>query len=289
MLVKVVSMLVTKASGEQEEFSPEKLRQTCLRAGAPGWLADKVVAEVGRKIFEGISTKQILSIALSILDREMPHIAAKYDLKGAIMRLGPAGYDFENLIGELLREYGYKTKVHNFVRGYCIGHEVDVIAEKPVDGIKEVGMIECKYHNASGIFSGVKDVLYTYARFEDLQQGAKLSGIKFTRCWLVSNTKFSQDVLQYAMCKDIVLVGWKHPEMNSNGIPSLKKMLDEKKLYPITALRSIDRVSQAKLASAGMMFCKDLLRTKMEKLEQTGLGKRKLKELIKEAEALCGG
>ncbi len=285
-------MLVTKASGEQEEFSPEKLRQTCLRAGATERLADKVVAEVGKKMFEGISTKQILNIALFILDREMPHVAAKYDLKGAIMRLGPAGYEFENLIGELLREYGYKTKVHSFVRGYCIGHEVDVIAEKAAGGARETGMIECKYHNASGIFSGVKDVLYTYARFEDLQQGVKLSGIKFTRCWLVSNTKFSSDVIKYANCRKIILIGWKYPDKtdsrDKNIVPSLKKMLDEKKLYPITILRTIDRDSQEKLAAAGLMFCKDLIRNRMEKLEQTGINRRKLKELIKEAEVLCG-
>lgn len=285
-------MLVTKASGEQEEFNPEKLRQTCLRAVAPEWLADKVVAEAEKKIFEGISTKQILKIALGILDREMPHVAAKYDLKGAIMRLGPAGYDFETLIGELLREYGYRTKVHNIVRGYCIEHEVDVVIEKIIDGKRETGMIECKYHNASGIFSGVKDVLYTYARFEDLKQGAKFSKMNFTQCWLVSNTKFSSDVITYANCKNIILIGWKYPEKvdsrDKNAIPSLKMMLDEKKLYPITALRTIDRSSQERLAAAGLMFCRDLTRTKIEKLEaDTGISRRKLKELIAEAEALC--
>ncbi|MBU3957474.1 MAG: restriction endonuclease [Nanoarchaeota archaeon] len=285
-------MLVTKASGEREKFNPEKLKQTCLRAGAPEQLAEKVVVEVEKKIFEGISTKQILKIALGILDREMPHVAAKYDLKGAIMRLGPAGFEFENLIGELLREYGYQTSVHNILKGYCVGHEVDVIAEKMVDGKKETGMIECKYHNASGIFSGVKDVLYTYARFEDLQRGAKFSGIKFTRCWLASNTKFSSDVIKYANCMKITLIGWKYPEKiderDKNAVPSLKRMLDEKRLYPITALRTIDRDSQEKLAAAGLMFCKDLVRNKMKELERTGISRRKLKEMIAEAETVCG-
>jgi len=285
-------MFVTKASGEQEEFNAEKLKQTCLRAGAPEELAGKVVNEVEKKIFEGISTKKILDMALSILDREMPHVAAKYDLKGAIMRLGPAGFEFETLIGEILREYGYRTSVHNIVRGFCIEHEVDVIAEKAVDGAKETGMIECKYHNASGIFTGVKDVLYSYARFEDLQQGTKFSKMKFTRCWLASNTKFSSDVIKYAGCKKIILIGWKYPEKvdsrDKNAIPSLKQMLDEKKLYPITALRTIDRASQEKLAEAGLMFCRDLVRNKIEKLEtDTGISRRKLKELIAEAETLC--
>ncbi|TRZ54549.1 ATPase [archaeon] len=285
-------MLVTKASGEREEFNPEKLKQTCLRAGAPEQLADRVVKEVEKEIFDGIFTKQILKIALSILDREMPHVAAKYDLKGAIMRLGPAGFEFENLIGEILREYGYNTKIHNIVRGFCIEHEVDVIAETMVDGARETGMIECKYHNASGIFSGVKDVLYTYARFLDLQQGEKFSKMRFTQCWLVSNTKFSSDVIKYADCRNIILIGWKYPDKidsrDKNAVPSLKMMLDEKKLYPITALRTMDRISQEKLAAAGLMFCKDLVRTKIEKLEaDTGISRRKLKELIAEAEALC--
>ncbi len=281
-------MLVTKASGEKEEFDSEKIRQTCLRAGAPEWLAEKVAREVEKNIFEGISTKQILKMALSILDKEMPHIAAKYDLKGAIMRLGPAGYEFENLIAEILREYGYQTRVHNIVKGFCIEHEVDVVAEKNTGGIKETGMIECKYHNAPGIFSGVKDILYTYARFLDLQQGSKLSGINFAQCWLASNTKFSSDVVKYANCRGIVLIGWKYPEgENENGIPSLKKMLEEKKLYPITALRTMDKDSQEKLAAAGLMFCKDLTRTRTEKLEALGLKRLKLKELTKEAEMLC--
>lgn len=286
------SMLVTKASGEREEFNPEKLRQTCLRAGAPEWLADKVVKAVEKNIYDGIPTKKILRMAIGILDREMPHVAAKYDLKGAIMRLGPAGYEFENLVAELLREYGYRTSVHNIVKGYCIEHEVDVIAEKAIDGKKETGMIECKYHNASGIFSGVKDVLYTYARFEDLQQGAKLSKINFTQCWLASNTKFSSDVIKYASCRKIILIGWKYPEKadsrDKNAVPSLKRMLDEKKLYPITILRTIDMDSQEKLSAAGFMFCKDLIRNGMEKLEQTGINRRKLKELITEAETVCG-
>ncbi len=280
-------MLVTKASGEQEEFKPEKLRQTCLRAGAPEWLADKVVKEIEKNIYDGIPTKKILKMTIGILDKEMPHVAAKYDLKGALMRLGPAGYEFENFMAELLREYGYRTSVHNIVKGYCIEHEVDVITEKIIDGAKETGMIECKYHNASGIFSGVKDVLYTYARFEDLQQGAKFSRINFTQCWFASNTKFSSDVIKYANCRKIILIGWKYPEKNKNGIPSLKKMLDEKRLYPITILRTMDRDSQEKLAAAGFMFCKDLIRNKIEKLKQTGLSRRKLKELISEAEILC--
>lgn len=278
-------MLVTKASGEQEEFNPEKIRQTCLRAGAPDWLANNVVKEVEKKAFEGIPTRQILKITLGILDKEMPYVAAKYDLKGAIMRLGPAGYEFENLVAELLREYGYRTSVHNIVKGFCIEHEVDVIVERDVPN-KETGMIECKYHNAAGIFSGIKDILYTYARFLDLQEGAKNSGLKFTQCWFVSNTKFSSELIRYANCRNIVLAGWKYPE-KINGLPNLKKMLEEKKLYPITTLRSIDRNSQERLAAAGLMFCKDLIRSKMEKLEQIGISKKKLKEMIAEAEKVC--
>jgi len=99
---------VTKVSGEREIFSREKLKRTCLRAGASKSLAEKIVKQVQKKIYDGISTKKILKLTLVLLEKQKPHIAAKYDLKGAIMRLGPAGYAFEKLMAEILSEYGYK-------------------------------------------------------------------------------------------------------------------------------------------------------------------------------------
>lgn len=272
-------MFVTKASGEKEEFNPEKIRSTCIRAGATKWLADAIVKEVEKRAYDGIPTKKILQITLKILNREMPRVAAKYDLKFAIMRLGPAGFLFEQLVAELLSEYGYETRVHSIIYGGCISHEIDVVAEK--DGKR--CMIECKYHNAPGIYTGVKEALYTQARFEDLLEGSKSGKCqRFDQVWLVCNTKFSADVIAYALCKKIKLLGWKYPEEN------LRTMLEKKNLYPITVLRKLDSYSQKRLASVGLMFCKDLLKRDFSELrELTKIPPTRLKFLIQEAESIC--
>ncbi len=270
---------IRKASGDRSEFDSEKIRKTCLKAGATKKLADEVANEVSKNVYDGISTKKILKMTIALLEKRMPQVAAKYDLKGAIMRLGPAGYAFESLIAEILHEYGYKAMVHSIIEGGCVEHEIDVIAEKSGKRM----MIECKYHNFPGIYTGIKEALYTYARFLDLEEGAKMGRCQqFDEVWLVCNTKFSPDVLRYAACKKMRLIGWSWPKANS-----LQQMLDEKKMYPITTLRKLDSESQARLSKAQLMFCKDIIENDFEALMSlTGISKSKLVELRKEAEEI---
>ncbi|MFQ6056655.1 MAG: restriction endonuclease, partial [Methanosarcinales archaeon] len=259
-----------------------KIKKTCLRAGASEELATKIVKQVERKVYDGISTREILKITLSLLRKEMPQVATRYDLKGALFRLGPAGFAFEHLVAEILREYNYKTKVHSYVKGACVKHEIDIVAEKPSRTPKYF-MIECKYHNMPGIYTGLKEVLYTYARFLDLWEGfRKRKCQKFDQAWLVCNTKFSRDAIQYASCKKILILGWKYPYRKS-----LEKMIEDKKLYPITMLRKLDRNTQDKFALSGLILCKDLLRHDINKLnKKTNVPKTKLKLLTEEADKL---
>ena len=275
-------MWVVKASGETEKFDPEKVKRTCLKAGASEELSDKIVKEVIKKSYNGISTKDILHLALRLLSREKPHIAARYDLKGAMFRLGPAGFVFEHFIGEILKEYGYSTKVHNILRGFCVSHEVDVVATKSDKSY----MIECKYHNLPGIYTGLREVLYTYARFLDLLEGAK-QGLcqNFEQPWLVCNTKFSEDTIEYADCKKIRLIGWNHPEENS-----LKTLIEKKKLYPITMIRSLDADSMDKLSSSNFVLAVDLLRNSLKELNSiTRISLKKLRTFADEAKSVCYG
>ena len=283
-------MYVIKASGEREKFMPNKLKRTCLRAGAPPDLANKIVREVSKRAYDGITTKEILKMTLFMLHKDQPDVAAKYDLKGALMRLGPAGFAFEKLFAEILKEYGYETRVHQYIQGECVRHEIDIVAVKPIKSIPELPQphlkyyqIENKYHNAPGIFTGVKDVLYTYARFLDLQGGFK-KGLcqRFDQCWLACNTKFSTDAIEYANCKGMKLTGWRFPTD-----ASLETMIEEKKLYPITVLRSLDKDSQTKMASAGLMLCKDLIKRDFDKLvEMTKISPKKMRTMIDEIEKI---
>jgi len=275
-------MWVVKASGETEKFDPKKIKRTCLRAGVSEELANKIVKEVKKKSYNGISTKEILNITLKLLNKKKPHVAARYDLKGAMFRLGPAGFIFEHFIGEILKEYKYTTKVHNILKGSCVSHEVDIIATKRNKNY----MIECKYHNLPGIYTGLREVLYTYARFLDLLDGAKQKLCqRFEQAWLVCNTKFSEDAIQYSKCKGIKLVGWNYPEDNS-----LKTLIEKKKLYPITMIRSLDAGSLDKMSYSDFVLAIDLLRIPLKELKSiTKIPIKKLRKFKEEAKEVCYG
>lgn len=275
-------ILVRKASGELAPFDPEKIRRTCMHAGASPELTDKIVAQVTKSIYNGIPTSQILKMTVSLLRKERPEVAARYDLKGAIMRLGPAGFEFETLVAEILNRYGYRTQRDVWVSGACVEHEIDIVAQKVnADNQDEWSMMECKYHNAPGIFTGLKEAMYTWARFIDLQEGFKMGRCKrFDLGWLVSNTKFSERAIRYATCKRLVLMGWSYPHERS-----LKALLEGKNLYPITVLTKLDRPTQVKLADVGLMLCEDLVEKSLEDLKRlTGVPKNKLQILAEEAQ-----
>lgn len=269
---------VIKRNGEKESFDKRKIIRTCMRAGADKKIAERIAEEVEKKIYNGISTEKILKMVLELLEEKTLGNAARYDLKMALFRLGPAGYEFEKFVAKLLREYGYKTKTNIIIRGYCVSHEIDVIAEK--DGKKY--MIECKFHNTPGIYTGLKEVMYTYARFLDIRQGPR--DHEFYQAWLFTNTKFSTDAKKFAKCRGLILTGWKFPAKES-----IEKLLEKKKLYPITVLRSISKREEEILINSGFVFCRDLLEEKPKIISNyTGIRLSKLAQIVNEAKTLLG-
>jgi len=264
-------MYVIKASGEKEEFNVEKIRRTCLRAGASKGLADKIAKEVEKRAYDGITTEEILDLTLKLLE-DKPEAATRYDLKRAIMSLGPAGFPFEKFMAEVLQNYGYKTKIGEILRGRCVDHEVDIVAER--DG--KHYLVECKYHNAPGIYTHLKVALYTHARFLDL-------GKNFDAAWLVCNTKLTTDARRYAKCVGLRVTSWRYPRMES-----LERMIDEKRLYPATILRSVKGFAKDRLFQAGIMLAKDLFNYGLEDLKGiTGLPQDTVKKIMKEVKGVC--
>ena len=64
-------------------------------------------------------------------------------------------------------------------------------------------------------------------------------------------------------------------------------MIEEKRLYPITILRSLDKDSQKKMADAGLLLCKDLIRKDFDKLvDITRINPKKMRSMIDEAEKI---
>ena len=269
---------VVKRNGQKETFDRKKIIRTCLRSGASKKVAEEIAREIEKRIYNGISTDEILKMVLELLEEKTIAQAARYDLKMALFRLGPTGYDFEKFVARLLREYGYKTKTNVIVKGFCVTHEVDVLAEKEGN----LFMIECKFHNTPGIYTGLKEVMYTYARFLDIKQGP--NDHRFVKAWLFTNTKFSHDAKKYAKCRNVLLTGWKYPYGES-----IEKLLEKKKLYPITTLRNVSKREEESLIDNGFVFCRDLLKEEPKIISNsTGIKLKKVHEIVKEAKNLAG-
>lgn len=263
-------MQVIKASGLEEKFSSGKIYHTILEAGGSGKLARKVVEVVKKRYHKDITTQEILDIILNEL-KDFPDIRARYDLKRAIMNLGPSGFPFEQFFGEVLQIYGYEVKIDNFIKGKIITHEVDIIAKK-----EKSYMIECKYHNEPGKSTDLHPALYTYARFLDLRDKPDMP-------WLVTNTKCSQDAKDYARGVGLKITSWNFPKDKS-----LQKLIQLKKLYPITILKTINENTKERLFSAKITIAKNLLNYSVQDLmRKTELNEKEINKILEEVKVVC--
>lgn len=233
---------VIKATGEIEPFNEQNVISSLLRAGATQELAQKIVEDIKPSLYQNIPSFEIYSSVMKILKKEQVKIAQVYNLKKAIMDLGPTGYPFEKYVGGVLKEIGYKTETNKIIMGKCVSHEIDVIAEK-----EKKHMIECKFHALPGNRVDVKVALYTYARFLDI----KTKG--FDVPWLITNTKVTAEVKTYALCVGMKVTAWDYPESES-----LNEMIDQSKLYPITAATNISEEEKRLLLDNGTIFIKDI-------------------------------
>jgi transcriptional regulator NrdR family protein len=98
---------IVKASGERDVFSESKLRDSLQRSGAGEKAINRVVAAILDELYEGMPTRKIYRRAYQLLRKESHLSATRYNLKQAVMDLGPSGYPFEALIGRLLEKMGY--------------------------------------------------------------------------------------------------------------------------------------------------------------------------------------
>ena len=237
-LIKVI-----KASGEVEPFSEEKIISSLMRAGADRAMAVNIVEEIKPLLYQHIPTFQVYSTVMKLLRRKQRALADRYNLKRAIMELGPTGYPFEQFVAAVLRSTGYRAETNRIIQGKCIFHEIDIAAIFQ----KKKYMIECKFHNKVGFKTETKEALYTYARFLDVQHQG------FDIPWLVTNTKVTQEVKLYADCVGMKITAWDYPEGDG-----LRKLVDESGLYPITSLTSLSLKKKRALIEKGIVFCKDI-------------------------------
>lgn len=271
-------MLITKADGTVEEFDPEKLRRSLRRAGASKADIDGIVAEIEKIAHDGMGTQEIYRHAFSMLRGAQASVVARYTLRRALFGLGPTGFPFETFLSRLFQSQGYNTRTGLVLKGKCATHEIDIAAYKPDHAF----VAEAKFHARPGLKSDLQVAMYSYARLLDLSEmkicAEDICGVKNLK--IITNTKFTTAAINYAACVGVDLLGWDYPKEDN-----LYSLIEERKLYPITVLQSINAGQKAFLMEKGVVVCADIFKTP-KKVEELNLPGHKLEALLSEARQL---
>ena len=266
-------MQVIKASGEKEEFSEEKVKSSIERAGIPQELQAHVLSHVKEKLYDNVKTSEIYHHIIEFLgNSSSPYSKARYGLKQAIMAFGPTGYPFEDFVSKIIETLGYQTKTRVTLQGRCISHEIDILGENRQN--KKRIIVEAKFHNEAGIKTNIHVSLYTYARFQDIREKNNLDQV-----WLVTNTKITSDAIAYAVCMGMKVTSWDYPEGES-----LRELIEQTGLIPITALTTLPKSNLDNLLSRGVVLCKDLHKNPEMLI---GVPEDKKQAILEEAEFVC--
>ncbi len=270
---------IIKTTGNSEKFSIKKLQKSIQRAGIDQKTAKEIAIKVAGE--QGIhTTVDLHRSTYEKLKQKYSPVAARYNLKRALKILGPSGYPFEQFVARLLDARGYKTSTNRTLRGKCISHETDVIGYKN----ERHFIFECKFHNNLGYKSDVQTVLYMKARFDDIKSRWKnihegRDG-HLHKLWIVTNTQFTSQAIEYAKCVDVELMSWRYPKGKS-----LAELIDKTGLHPITAITKLTKGQKDKILHAGLVLCREA-ETKKEILKKAGVRGRKLEQILAEAKSI---
>jgi len=272
-------IFVTKFDGRKQPFIKSKIVRTCLRMHATPQQARAVADRIEKEAYDGIPTKEILRMIFTYMKDFKPEIKYQIDLREAISLLRPKP-DFEKFVGLLLYSEGYSVEQNLIIPGKCVEHEIDAVARKG----DEIIYVEVKHHMNHHTYTGLDVFLEANSTLEDLKEGykEKKHNINFTKTLVVCNTKISEHAKAYADCKSIGYMGWRFPEQRG-----LESIIEEKKLYPITMLKSLDPKVEVRLGDSGIVLLKQILELRIEELENiTKLPSNKVKKLLEEVKKI---
>lgn len=271
---------IIKSSGEKVKFSLDKLRASLNRIGADKKTVSQIIDKVRDELYQGISTKEIYNRAFALLKKKKSYLASKYKLKKAIYELGPTGFPFERFIAAILKYSGYKIEVGKTLQGQCVTHEIDVIAHKD----NETSVVECKFHNEEGLNCNVKIPLYINSRYNDVKtfwNANPKNGSILTKGWVVTNTRFTDDAIQFGKCVNLYLLSWDYPKDDG-----LKDRIDRLGLYPITVSTLLTNREKQFLLSRDIVLCRELIGDVFY-LDHLGVSEIRKEKILNEIKMLC--
>ncbi len=242
---------VIKRNGFEELYNSDKLCRSLNIIGAPDGVIKDVCKLVSKSIMSKVSSNDIFSIVSDLLYKYDPGLSSLYGLERGLSILGPSGFMFEQYVASLFREMGYKVDTNVYLSGEGVDHEIDVVAEKG----NVVFIVEAKYRNDFKTKTHINQIMYADARLQDIKRRAKKDGDnREYYMWLITNTLFTDNAINYVKYRDVQLMGWSFPEYIN-----LMKIVYDKKLYPVTTLPSITKSILKKMAYEKFVLIKDLV------------------------------
>jgi hypothetical protein len=270
---------ITKADGSREIFNSSKLEDSLKKAGASSKSVELILKDISDLMVDGMATHDIYRRAFEMLHLADKPVAFRYSLKRAIMELGPSGFPFEKFVAEVMRQKGFEVLTDQKVKGFCVEHEIDVVAWNETKLI----MIEAKFHNELGVKSDLKVALYVKARFEDLSKATFNYGRKDRKLdegWLITNTKFTSTAIEYGQCQNMIMIGWNYPPHGN-----LHDLILDEKLHPLTCLSSLNGREKKVFLDKGIVLCKTLA-DNPDLFESAGLTEDEKEKVLEEIKAL---
>lgn len=266
-------MMIVKAGGGKAPFDIGKIGDTLRRIGATEELVKQVTQKVTEQVKNNMSTREVYRIVRSELKKESRSFSNRFNLRNGLLKLGPAGFKFEKYVAAILEAYQYVATVpEDEIRGKCVLHEVDVVAAK--DG-KQM-MIEAKFRNKFNDPVTLKDAMSTWARWMDLNDGAKAAGTpKYDEVWIVTNGRFSDRAEAFGKCRGIKMIDWNSKEH------SLARMVDHNILYPVTVIDGLKQWELEQFSKKGLMLCRQVSKKLPKQLSvSTGISVERTQSII---------
>lgn len=271
-------VMVIKRNGEEVPFDDARVIRSMERSGVPRELFDHVLQHIHERVQKDntITTDEIFYHIREFLTKKDKKSALRFNLRQGIFDLGPTGFPFEQYLARIFESQGYKTQTDQIMRGECVSHEIDILLEK--EGKREI--VEVKFHNQTFGKSDVQVVLYTYARFLDVQKPNNIDAV-----WVATNTKLSTDAITYSECKGIKLLAWNYPQENN-----LQDFVERPKMYPITILTDITTEEKRRFVDNNIVLVSDMLKVGREDLvRKYMIDEVRVEEIIRDAELIIQG
>ncbi|HUK27547.1 MAG TPA: ATP cone domain-containing protein [Candidatus Acidoferrales bacterium] len=250
-------MYVRKFDGSTQQFDKNRIIASCLRNGASQETAYTVADRIENESYDGMRTKEILDLVWQYLGEHHPDSRIRIDLRLALSLL-KSKPDFEEYASLILKDLGYSVQSNVIVKGKCIEHEIDAIAQKDTRTL----YVEVKHHDQAHTYTPLEVSMKVWATHQDLIAGRKLGyhNFDFTNALIICNTKFTDHARRFADCVGIDRIGWKSPPSNS-----LDGIIESRRLYPITILRG-ERRLQRLLLDNGIVLLRQLVDSKADRL-----------------------